>query len=114
MRKLKIHTNESLKALESFMASGKLSYLDLNPESTFSLWKQHSRYEALVQGTMNSYGQLDGLAARITPGKQLQIGYYKKDKKHGECITIFPSGTVWTAVYVEGQLFKLVKKSERY
>ena len=63
---------------------------------------------------MNEAGQLDGLAARITPGKQLQIGYYKKDRKHGECITIFPSGDVWLAVYVEGQLFKLTKKGARF
>ena len=47
MECLQISTDKSLKALQTFIDSGKLSYLDLNPESTYSTWKQHPRYKAL-------------------------------------------------------------------
>ena len=52
---------------------------------------------------------MDGMAVRITPSKQIQIGTFSQDKRDGEFITIFTDGTIWKAIYKQNELKGIVK-----
>ena len=83
-----------------------------NLAASFCPWKLHPKYSAMCQGHWNAQNQLDGLAVRITPYKQIQIAYYKKDRRHGQCHTIFVDGTTWTANYKDNQLYGSIVKTK--
>ena len=74
MKELHVDTAGAVKAVHEYLHSN--TKMPIVNQSTFKTWQQHPKYLCMCQGHFNAQQQLEGLAVRITPSKQIQIATY--------------------------------------